>query len=67
MAITGAPCGKPGSIVSIMARMTRGTPAMTKTLPMRKPGATEALLGMGAAPSGKRAMRWRMGLNSFLP
>ena len=45
-----------------MARMIRGTPAMTWTLPIEKPGATDTLFSIGVAPCGSVAMRWRAAL-----
>ncbi len=53
-----------GATSSIIARMTMGTPAITKTLPIRNPGAVETLFLIRLAPSGTRAMRWRISLNS---
>jgi len=44
--------------------MMRGTPAMTWTLPMENPGATEISLSIRLAPRGMVAMRWRAALNS---
>ena len=45
--------------------MIEGTPAITCTLPMRKPGAADTLLRMRSAPSGMRAMRSRASFRSF--
>ena len=39
--------------------MMCGTPAMTMTLPMRKPGAADTLLRTSSAPAGMRVMRMR--------
>ena len=47
--------------------MMVGTPAMTKTLPMRKPGAVETLLRMSSPPAGIRAIRMRAWLSSAPP
>ena len=47
-----------------MAFMIFGTPAMTKTLPIWKPGAFETGLSISVAPSGMRAMRMRASLGS---
>ncbi len=44
--------------------MTEGTPAITITLPIQKPGAPDTLLGMSVPPSGTRAMRRRASLSS---
>ena len=44
--------------------MMRGTPAMTCTLPMVKPGAIEIALSISEAPRGMVAMRCRALLNS---
>ena len=45
--------------------MIDGTPAITCTLPMRKPGAADTLLRMRSAPFGMRAMRSRASFRSF--
>ena len=39
--------------------MMFGTPAMTMTLPIQKPGAAEILLSTSSAPAGARVMRMR--------
>ena len=44
--------------------MIPGTPAMTMTLPMRKPGALEIGFAMRSAPAGMRAMRRRASFRS---
>ena len=49
---------------SIMAFMIFGTPAMTKTLPIWKPGAFDTGLSMSVAPTGIRAMRIRASFGS---
>ena len=47
-----------------MACMIRGTPAITCTLAMLKPGAITTAVSIGVAPRGSVAMRWRAALNS---
>ena len=59
------PAGSVSITLPTMAWNTAGTPAMTKTLSMRKPGATETSLSISVAPSGVRAMRRRAGVNSI--
>ncbi len=59
------PVASVGSTLSSMAWKIAGTPAITWTLPMRKPGATETGLSIGSAPSGMRAIRWRASVNSI--
>ena len=49
---------------SSIACMTAGTPAMTYTLPMRKPGASEIGFSISSAVAGMRAMRRRAGVRS---
>ena len=49
---------------SSIACITAGTPAMTMTLPMRKPGGGETGLSTSSAPTGMRAMRRRAALSS---
>ncbi len=49
---------------SNIACITRGMPAMTKTLPMRKPGARDTGLRMSEAPSGVCAILSRASLSS---
>ena len=44
--------------------MMVGTPAMTMTLPIQKPGALETGLGTSSAPSGMRAIRSRASFRS---
>ncbi len=44
--------------------MMRGTPAITNTLPIWKPGAALTGLSIRVAPSGVRVMRRRAGVNS---
>ena len=44
--------------------MMRGTPAITITLPMKKPGARETGLSTRSAPAGMRAMRSLAGVRS---
>ena len=44
-----------GTTLSSMAWKIAGTPAMTWTLPIRKPGATETGLSIWSAPRGMRA------------
>ena len=46
--------------------ITAGTPAMTMTLPMRKPGGGDTGLSTSSAPTGMRAIRRRAGLSSSL-
>ena len=45
--------------------MIAGTPAMTKTFLMRKPGAAETVFLISVAPSGMRAMRSRLSFGSM--
>ncbi|MNY64368.1 hypothetical protein D3C86_2014640 [compost metagenome] len=52
-------------IASSIAWNTCGTPAITCTLPMAKPGAVETGLGISRDPSGIRAMRLRTSENSM--
>ena len=54
-----------GATSSSIACMIDGTPAITCTLPMRKPGAADTLLRMRSAPAGMRAMRSRASFRSF--
>ncbi len=44
--------------------MIEGTPAITMTFSIQKPGAPETLLATSSAPSGMRAMRRRASLSS---
>ncbi len=44
--------------------MIAGTPAITITLPIQKPGAPDTLFFTSAAPRGMRAMRRRASLSS---
>ena len=44
--------------------MIAGTPAITMTLPIQKPGAFETGLATRSAPSGIRAMRSRASFSS---
>ena len=60
--ITGAPPCKLGASASNIKRMMAGTPAMTCTLPIEKPGAIWPL-SISTAPRGIVAMRWRAALN----
>ena len=53
-----------GATMSIIACMIEGTPAMTMTLPILKPGARMVALWISSAPSGIRAMRSRASFNS---
>ena len=39
--------------------MMCGTPAMTMTLPIQKPGAADTLLSTSSAPAGSGVMRMR--------
>ena len=55
-----------GTTLSSIAWKIEGTPAMTCTLPMRKPGAVEIGLSICSAPRGMRAMRLRASVNSRL-
>ena len=48
-----------GVAASSIACMIDGTPAITITLPMRKPGAPDCLFSTRSAPAGMRAMRSR--------
>ncbi len=48
-----------GATSSSIACMIAGTPAITITLPIQKPGAAEILLVTSSAPAGTRAMRMR--------
>ena len=56
--------GGVGSTLATIAAKMFGTPAITCTLPMVKPGAMLTGLSISAAPSGMRAMRRRASLNS---
>jgi hypothetical protein len=47
--------------------MILGTPAITITLPMTKPGACDTGLLISSAPSGMRAMRSLAGVSSCSP
>ena len=67
MLATGTPRGRLFTISSIIDRITIGTPAMTKTFPMRKPGAAETAFFTRVPPSGTRAMRLRASLKSAAP
>ena len=51
------PVSRVGATWSSMTCMIEGTPAMTITLPIRKPGAFEIGFSTRSAPSGMRAMR----------
>ena len=53
--------------MSIIACMIEGTPAMTMTLPILKPGARMVALWISSAPSGIRAIRSRASLRSARP
>ena len=53
--------------MSIIACMIEGTPAITMTLPILKPGARMVALWISSAPSGIRAMRSRASFNSPAP
>ena len=44
--------------------MIDGTPAITITLPIQKPGAPDTLLSTSSAPCGMRVMRMRASLSS---
>src|SRR5215470_1591020 len=48
-----------GATSSSIACMIEGTPAITITLPIQKPGAPDTLLRMRSAPLGMRVMRRR--------
>jgi hypothetical protein len=48
-----------GATSSSIACMIEGTPAITMTLPIQKPGAPDTLLRMRSAPLGMRVMRRR--------
>ena len=48
-----------GATSSSIACMIEGTPAITITLPIQKPGAPDTLLRMSSAPLGMRVMRRR--------
>jgi hypothetical protein len=48
-----------GATSSSIACMIEGTPAITITLPIQKPGAPDTLLRIRSAPSGRRVMRRR--------
>src|SRR5262245_14143923 len=48
-----------GATSSSIACMIEGTPAITITLPIQKPGAPDTLLRMRSAPLGRRVMRRR--------
>jgi hypothetical protein len=48
-----------GATSSSIACMIEGTPAITITLPIQKPGAPDTLLWMRSAPLGMRVMRRR--------
>ena len=56
-----------GATMSIIACMIEGTPAMTMTLPILKPGARMVALWISSAPSGIRAMRSRASFSSPAP
>src|SRR4030088_188569 len=56
-----------GTKLSIIACMIEGTPAITMTLPILKPGARMVALWISSAPSGIRAMRSRASFNSPAP
>ena len=45
--------------------MMRGTPAMTWTFSIEKPGAMDASLSISTQPRGIVAMRWRASLKSL--
>ena len=57
------PVASRGASASIIACMIDGTPAMTWTLPIVKPGAFETEFSISVAPSGIRAMRSRASLS----
>ncbi len=61
-----APVLSVGTTLSSIAWKIDGTPAITWTLPILKPGATETGLSMWLAPTGMRAMRFLASLNSML-
>ena len=48
-----------GVTYSSIVCMMCGTPAMTMTLPIQKPGAADTLLSTSSAPAGTRVMRMR--------
>jgi hypothetical protein len=54
----------PGSSASSIASKIDGTPAITWTFPMLKPGATESRFSIMVAPAGRRAMRFLASVNS---
>ena len=54
-----APPTSVGAIPSNIACMMEGTPAITWTLPIRKPGALLTGLSISVAPTGAFAMRSR--------
>ena len=56
-----------GATMSIIACMIEGTPAITMTLPILKPGARMVALWISSAPSGIRAMRSRASFRSCAP
>ena len=53
-----------GATSSSIACMIEGTPAITITLPIQKPGAPDTLLTIRSAPLGRRVMRRRASLIS---
>ena len=59
-----APVFSFGATSSSIACMIEGTPAITITLPIQKPGAPDTLFFTSAAPCGMRAMRMRASLSS---
>ena len=59
-----APVFSFGATSSTIACMIDGTPAMTITFSIQKPGAPETLFFTSAAPCGMRAMRSRASLSS---
>src|SRR5262249_50636832 len=54
-----APILSLGATSSSIACMIEGTPAITITLPIQKPGAPDTLLRIRSAPLGRRVMRRR--------
>ena len=53
-----------GAMMSIIACMIVGMPAITMTLPSLKPGARMVALWISSAPSGMRAIRSRASFKS---
>ena len=63
----GAPGTSFGATASSMACMIAGTPAITMTLPIQKPGALEIGFSTSSAPTGMRAMRAAGGVEVLRP